>query len=106
VFVDESKFADLRFDWAQKWMDAKARALLVRERMWVRNSNVLHLSKLWHPDALAGGIPADDPKSYAAYSNSTRVFGGNFYLNDVEADENGNQSSLIGYANTTNDLIT
>jgi hypothetical protein len=84
-------------------MDAKARALLVIGTMRVRNSNVLHLSRLWHPDALAARIPADHLKSCAAHPNGLRFFSGNFHLNVAESED---RTFEIGYVKTTNDLIT
>lgn len=109
VFVNGSKFASLHRDNAKTWMDAKARALLVPGTMRLQNSNVLHLSRLWHPHALTGEIAADDPKSRTEHPNIRRFFGGNFHLNGAESssfESVESPSFEIAFAETTNDLMT
>jgi hypothetical protein len=109
VFVNGSKFASLHRDNAKTWMDAKARALLVPGTIRLQNSNVLHLSRVWHPHALTGEIAADDPKSRTEHPNIRRFFGGNFHLNGAESssfESVESPSFEIAFAETTNDLMT
>jgi len=71
--------------------------------MRLSNSNILHLSRGWHPDALTGKIAADDPMSFTTHPINRRYFGGNFNLNNAES-EGG--TFVISFAETTNDMIT